>query len=66
MGLKWIPVDGATGDYYTNYAGKAQAAISALEQGSDFVLDVYKRQSLNCVRENPKERSASSNASRSS
>ena len=38
MGLKWIPVDGATGDYYTNYAGKAQAAISALEQGSDFVF----------------------------
>lgn len=38
MGLRWIPVEGATGDYYTNYAGKAQAAITALDAGADFVF----------------------------
>lgn len=38
MGLKYIPVDGATGDYYTNYEGKANAAINALEEGTEFVF----------------------------
>ncbi len=37
MGLRYIPVDGATGDYYTNYAGKATAAINALND-DDFVF----------------------------
>ena len=37
MGLKYIPVEGATGDYYTNYEGKAQAAMGALDN-SDFVF----------------------------
>ncbi len=31
MGLKYIPVEGATGDYYTNYEGKANAAMTALD-----------------------------------
>jgi len=30
-------VDGATGNYYTNYTGKGQAAIRAFEDGHDFV-----------------------------
>lgn len=37
MGLRYIPVDGATGDYYTNYEGKASAAINALDT-DDFVF----------------------------
>ena len=36
-GLKCIDVEGATGLYNTNYAGKAQAAINALHSGEDFV-----------------------------
>ena len=36
-GLKCIDVEGATGLYNTNYAGKAQAAIEALHSGEDFV-----------------------------
>ena len=38
MGLKYISVDGATGDYYTNYEGKANAAIGALDSGAEFVF----------------------------
>lgn len=38
MGLKYIPVEGATGDYYTNYEGKANAAINALDNGTEFVF----------------------------
>jgi 2,3-bisphosphoglycerate-independent phosphoglycerate mutase len=37
-GLEPIHVDGATGLYDTNYEGKAQAAISALRNGADFVF----------------------------
>ena len=36
-GFKCIDVEGATGLYNTNYAGKAQAAIEALHSGEDFV-----------------------------
>lgn len=36
-GLESIPVEGATGNLHTNYAGKARAALRALENGSDFV-----------------------------
>lgn len=36
-GMKSIDVEGATGNYKTNYEGKAQAAIKAFEEGSDFV-----------------------------
>lgn len=36
-GLKMITVEGATGEVDTNYAGKVQAAVDALEQGDDFV-----------------------------
>lgn len=36
-GLKSIDVPGATGNYQTNYLGKAQAALDALEKGDDFV-----------------------------
>lgn len=32
-----IDVEGATGNYDTNFDGKAQAALDALENGSDFV-----------------------------
>lgn len=37
-GLKSIHVEGATGLYDTNYAGKAQAALNAIDEGSDFVF----------------------------
>ncbi|MBR5478958.1 MAG: cofactor-independent phosphoglycerate mutase [Clostridia bacterium] len=37
MGLKYIPVEGATGDYHTNYKGKAEAAMAALD-ADDFVF----------------------------
>lgn len=36
-GLEPIIVEGATGNFHTNYTGKAQAALQALENGSDFV-----------------------------
>lgn len=36
-GLKAVHVEGATGNLHTNYAGKAQAALRELENGSDFV-----------------------------
>ena len=35
--MKSIDVEGATGNYKTNYDGKANAAIQAFEEGSDFV-----------------------------
>ena len=38
IGLKTYEVEGATGDYYTNYAGKADATIRAFEDGADFVF----------------------------
>ena len=37
-GLKPIIVDGATGLWNTNYEGKVQAAIKALNEGDDFVF----------------------------
>lgn len=36
-GMQVIEVEGATGDAYTNYAGKAEAALHALKNGADFV-----------------------------
>lgn len=36
-GMKVIDVDGATGNYDTNFEGKARACLDALEHGSDFV-----------------------------
>ena len=36
-GLQVVKVPGATGNYQTNYSGKAQAAVEALQNGSDFV-----------------------------
>ena len=36
-GLDSIEVEGATGNVHTNFVGKAQAAVKALEEGSDFV-----------------------------
>lgn len=36
-GMKSIDVDGVTGNVYTNYKGKADAAIKAFEDGTDFV-----------------------------
>jgi 2,3-bisphosphoglycerate-independent phosphoglycerate mutase len=36
-GMEVIKVEGATGLYDTNYEGKAQAAITALKNGADFV-----------------------------
>ncbi len=38
MGLDTVDVPGATGDFHTNYAGKAQAAIDALQNGYDFLF----------------------------
>lgn len=37
-GLRSIPVEGATGEYETNYAGKAAAAIEAFRAGNPFVF----------------------------
>ena len=37
IGLKTVLVNGATGLLDTNYAGKVQAALDALESGDDFV-----------------------------
>lgn len=37
MGLKYVPVEGATGDYHTNYKGKAEAAMTVLDT-DDFVF----------------------------
>lgn len=36
-GMKIIDVPGATGNYDTNFAGKAQAALNELSHGTDFV-----------------------------
>ncbi|MCL2518077.1 MAG: cofactor-independent phosphoglycerate mutase [Oscillospiraceae bacterium] len=36
-GMKAIYVEGATGNIHTNYKGKADAAINALQSGTDFV-----------------------------
>ena len=36
-GLESIDVEGATGNYHTNYEGKATAALDALKRGQDFV-----------------------------
>ena len=35
--MKVIDVEGATGNYHTNYTGKANAAIKCFEDGCDFV-----------------------------
>lgn len=35
--MKVVEVEGATGNYDTNFVGKANAVISALKEGSDFV-----------------------------
>lgn len=37
MGMKVIPVKGATGNYHTNFKGKGEAAIQALHEDCDFV-----------------------------
>ena len=36
-GLKTVHVPGATGNFHTNFRGKAHAALDMLENGSDFV-----------------------------
>ncbi|MCL2672411.1 MAG: cofactor-independent phosphoglycerate mutase [Clostridiales bacterium] len=36
-GMERIRVPGATGDYHTDYAAKARAAIAALQNGADYV-----------------------------
>ena len=36
-GMNVVNVDGATGNYHTNYTGKADATIAAFKDGSDFV-----------------------------
>lgn len=36
-GMRVIPVEGATGNYHTNFAGKGRAAIGALSTDCDFV-----------------------------
>ena len=38
IGLKTYEVEGATGDYHTNYKGKAEATINAFKNGADFVF----------------------------
>ena len=38
IGLTPYSVEGATGDYYTNYKGKAEACIKGFEDGNDFVF----------------------------
>ena len=36
-GMRSIDVEGVTGNYHTNYAGKAQAAIDAFREGYEYV-----------------------------
>ena len=36
-GMNVVSVEGATGNYHTNYEGKAKAAINCFENGDDFV-----------------------------
>ncbi len=36
-GMKVVDVEGATGNYHTNYTGKAEAAIKCFEDGCNFV-----------------------------
>ena len=36
-GMEVVDVEGATGNYHTNYKGKADAAIEAFKKGSEFV-----------------------------
>lgn len=36
-GLNVVEIEGATGTVHTNFKGKAEAAISALKEGSDFI-----------------------------
>ncbi len=36
-GMNVVDVEGATGNYHTNYDGKAQAAINCFKNGDDFV-----------------------------
>ena len=36
-GMRVIPVEGATGNFETNFAGKGQAAIDAFKNGADYV-----------------------------
>ena len=38
MGMEYPEIEGATGDYETNYAGKAASAIDALQNGYEFVF----------------------------
>ncbi len=38
IGLEVIDVEGATGNLHTNYRGKAEEALAALERGNDFVF----------------------------
>ena len=38
MGMEYPEIEGATGDYDTNYAGKAASAIEALQNGYEFVF----------------------------
>lgn len=37
-GMDYVEVDGATGELDTNYEGKTQAALEALDKGYDFVV----------------------------
>ena len=37
MGMKVIPVEGATGNYHTNFKGKGEAAVKALREDCDFI-----------------------------
>jgi len=36
-GMESIDIEGATGNFHTNYVGKAEAALNALKNGKDFV-----------------------------
>ena len=37
VGMQVIDVEGATGNYDTNFTGKAEACLKALDEGADFV-----------------------------
>lgn len=38
IGLRYVPVAGADGTLHTNFMGKAQAAVQALQEGIDFAF----------------------------
>ncbi|MCL2695572.1 MAG: cofactor-independent phosphoglycerate mutase [Clostridiales bacterium] len=56
IGLRVLEVEGATGTYHTNFKGKAEAAMAALQSGCDYVY-IHVEAADECGHQNqPKEK----------